>query len=227
MHVSQSQICRYQYPGPRPKNHQCSNTFNQGVNQCNHCQQPFPYLSITVLSIAKVKLPLLHSTAAIIPNTPASTPAPIFAGVAAAFGDVVVGDSVSEPLIVTEGLIPPSVSVKVPVDVTFTKGPDVIVGIEVTLSLVLMEELDTVNVDVNVAEPVPVDDESGIVVDIVGVSSDVLETRRAFMLAVAYPMCVTATAAVVTSNRADFILSGLDLDLVLLLIPNQQFRNDM
>lgn len=127
---------------------------------------------------------MLHSTAAIIPNTPASTPAPIFAGVAAAFGDVVVGDSVSEPLIVTEGLIPPSVSVKVPVDVTFTKGPDVIVGIEVTLSLVLMEELDTVNVDVNVAEPVPVDDESGIVVDIVGVSSDVLETRRAFMLAV-------------------------------------------
>lgn len=117
--------------------------------------------------------PLLHSTAATIPATPASTPTPIFAGVAAAFGDVVVGDSVSEPLIVTEGLMPPRVSVNVPVDVMFMNGLVKTVGVEV----MLVVEFDAVNVDVAVAEPVPVNDVPCIVVDIVGMSSEVLETR--------------------------------------------------
>lgn len=94
------------------------------------------------------------------PRTPANRPAPILAGVAAAFGVDELTDWVREPEIVVEGRTPPSVCVKVPAEVIFANGLDETVGVELTLT----EESD------------PVDVAKAEVVGGVGVSVDVLDT---------------------------------------------------
>lgn len=113
------------------------------------------------------ELPPAHNTAA-TPNIPASTPAPNLTGVAAAFGDDRLRDSIKELAVATEGLIP--LSVCVPTDETFANGFDEIVGSEVMLA----EDTDPVDVTESDTGRVGV----GVSVDV-----DVLDTWRTLKLA--------------------------------------------
>ncbi|KAK6952089.1 hypothetical protein Daesc_006618 [Daldinia eschscholtzii] len=109
-----------------------------------------------------------HNTAA-APTSPTNTPAPNFTGVAAAFGDDAVRDSIIELPRVTEVLTP--LSVCVPTDDTFTNGLDDMVGSEVVVSVEDTDSVDVMESDID-----------GVGVN-VGVSVDVSDTWRTSKLA--------------------------------------------
>ncbi|KAI1654720.1 hypothetical protein F4813DRAFT_370037 [Daldinia decipiens] len=148
-----------------------------------------------------------HNTAA-APSMPASTPAPNLTGVAAAFGEDTLRDSVKELSVATEGLSAPSVCVAT--DETLANGFDEIVSSEV----VLAEDSDPVDVIESDAGRI------GVGVG-VGVSVDVLDTSQASKLTLTHPICVTAIVTTIVNIGINFILLMLAIGMVLRLIANR------